>query len=126
LVILLFALCSGAILFGKRPPRKPVPPVTQNGVTYSASGDGFEEFVIATDESSKSEVWRVSVYKVPVKPELEVDVQAVFIKQLKLKDGALFVKDEAGRCYRVDLKKRTAQGVRCSGMSEASSSPSSK
>jgi hypothetical protein len=47
----------------------------------------------------------VQVLKVQIKPDMEFDVQTVFIKVLKIAGNGLLVRDERGRCYRVELQK---------------------
>jgi hypothetical protein len=119
--VVMFALmvCCATELPGKRLPPKPVPPVTKDGVSYSASGGGFEEFVVATEEASGRELWRVRVYEVVPPPAVSSDIFATFITQLKLSGGTLYVKNEAGRCYQVELEKKKASGVRCPVMAAA-------
>ena len=117
--ILTMILGCTFVLWGKRPPPKRVLPVTRDGVTYSAMGDVSEEFVVATDEKTKQELWRVRVYKVVVNASWRDG--GPFISRLKLSGNALYVKDEAGRCYQVDLRSRTAKWASCTVMKNAKS-----
>ena len=48
-----------------------------------------------------------------IDPNLEEDVQSIFIKALNIRDGALVVTSERDKIYRVDLKtKAVAQSAR--------------
>jgi hypothetical protein len=108
-------------LWAKRTPPKPVAPVTGDGVTYSPSGDGVEEFVVAAEAESGKELWRAKIYTVPIKKELETDVQTIYITKLKLSGATLYVRDEAKRCYGVDVKTQKTETVGCSEMKAAKS-----
>jgi outer membrane protein assembly factor BamB len=108
-------------LWAKRVPPKPVEPVTGDGVTYSTAGDGVEEFVVAAEAESGKELWRMKIYTVPIKKELETDVQTIYITKLKLSGAALYVRDEAKKCYQLDVKTQKVETVSCSAMKAAKS-----
>ena len=108
-------------LWAKRTPPKPVASVTGEGVTYSTAGDGIDEFVVAAEADSGRELWRAKVYSVPIKKELETDVQTVYITKLKLSGTAMYVRDEARRCYQLDVKTQKTETVNCSAMKAAKS-----
>ena len=55
-------------LSAKRVRPKAVAPVTFNGITYSADGDGKNGYVVATEASSGKELWRLHLYKIHIKP----------------------------------------------------------
>ncbi len=116
-----FVLLIPVALWAKRTPPKSVAPVTGDGVTYSTAGDGIDEFVVAADADSAKELWRAKVYTVPIKKELETDVQTIYITKLKLSGTALYVRDEARRCYQLDVKTQKAETVSCSAMKAAKS-----
>lgn len=63
-------------------------------------------FVVATDVSSRKELWRVRIYTVQIDPTLEHDVQAVFITALSLEHGELVITNESGERYSLDLVTR--------------------
>lgn len=96
----------------KRIPPKPVTPVT-NGIVYSASGDGVDQYVLAEDASSGKELWKVKVFHNHIRFWLEPDVQFVYITNLKLMGNSLFVRDERARCYSIDLVKRRVRKHEC-------------
>jgi outer membrane protein assembly factor BamB len=108
-------------LWAKRVPPKPVAPVTGDGVTYSTAGDGVDEFVVAAEVESGKELWRAKIYTVPIKKELETDVQTIYITKLKLSGPALYVRDEAKKCYQLELKTQKVETVGCSAMKAAKS-----
>jgi hypothetical protein len=89
--------------------------------TYLTAGDGIDEFVVATDAGSGRERWRTRIYTVPIKKQLETDVQTIYITKLKLSGAALFVRDEAKRCYQLDVKTQNVETAGCSAMKAAKS-----
>jgi outer membrane protein assembly factor BamB len=121
LCVLAMALLAPLALWAKRTPPKPVAPVTGDGVTYSTAGDGVEEFVVAAEAQSGKELWRAKIYTVPIKKDLETDVQTIYITRLKLSGAALYVRDEAKKCYQVDVKNQKVGAVSCSAMKAAKS-----
>jgi hypothetical protein len=82
-------------------------------VEYSASGDGATAYIVAKNLGDGKELWRVRVFRVQIDPTREHDVQEIFISGLKLDGNGLLIRNEAGQCFRVDLQKRSAKGVRC-------------
>jgi len=117
----LIVLWIPLVLNAKRTPPELVAPVVGNGVIYSATGDGVDEFVVATDTKSAKELWRAKVYTVPIRRELETDVQTVYITKLKLAGGTLYIRDEASRCYPLDVKTQKTETTSCSAMKAAKS-----
>lgn len=106
----LLALCIfliGGIAPGlaKRSAPAAVPPVVIKGVEYSAPHDAMA-FVVAKGIGLGKELWRVRIYEVRVNPELERDVQDVFITSLSEKDGALLITNERGEKFTLDLQTR--------------------
>jgi hypothetical protein len=103
LILNLFPLIS----LGKRTAPKPVPPITQNGVRYTAPNEnGRMAFVIASDAKTGKELWRLTIFETKIEPFLEEDVQWVLITRLELKGNSLLVQDEKSRCYQIDLATR--------------------
>jgi hypothetical protein len=87
---------------------KPVPPVTQNGIRYSAPNDnGRVALVIASDAKTGNELWRLTIFETKIKPFLEEDVQWVFITRLAFKEKSLLVQDEKSRCCKIVLTTKT-------------------
>ena len=102
-------------LFAKRADPKPVPPVIQNGVRYSAPNDnGRIGHVVASDVRGGKTLWDIKVFEVEIDPKLEEDVQWVFISELQLRGNSLRVKDEKSRCYSLDLAtKKVKKQIFC-------------
>ncbi len=99
---------AGAVVFPhllKRAAPKPVAPVVSNGVEYTAPVDAMG-FVVATDSATRKELWRAQIYKIVRDPNLEGDVQDVFITTLELDRTRLLITDERGRRFALDLKTR--------------------
>jgi hypothetical protein len=104
LTLLVSLLVGVEPAFAKRAAPVPVPPIVYNGITYSAPNrDGRAAYVVATDSSSGQQLFRVKIFDVAIDPKLEEDVQWIFINGLKLSGNSLFVKDERGRCFSIDL-----------------------
>jgi hypothetical protein len=88
---------------------KPAPPVEYKGVTYSAPNNyGMINYVLASDSTGK-ELFRIKVFEMAIDPNLEEDVQWVFITDLTLTGGSLQVKDEKGRCYVINLHTKAVK-----------------
>lgn len=114
LALLLLTLAALSFAGAKRSAPKPVPPVTKNGIRYSAPNDRPKVgYVLATEAQSGRKLWDLVIYETKIYPEFEEDVQWVFITHLKLDRGFLLVQDEKSRCYRVDLKSRRVQTQSC-------------
>jgi len=110
----LVVLIIPSIAWGKRIPPKPVTPVVFNDVEYSAGGDGKVGWIVATDTTTKSELWTAKVFRIHTHWwKGEEDNQWVFISYLKLEPNALFIKDERSRCYRLDLNTRRVKRDYC-------------
>ena len=112
LILSVIVVCVG--VSAKRKPAPIVKSITHDRITYSAQGDGVTGYVVATGAISGEELWRAKIYTVRVNPALEFDVQQIFISGLKLAGERLLIRDEAGRCYQLDISKRSANGVSCS------------
>lgn len=106
LAILLVLLATPLALTAKRAHPEPVAPIVQNNVRYSAEGNGQRQYVVATELSTGKELWKAEIFHVDYKPDLEQDIQDVYIKELKPVNRALIVKDEKSRCYLLDLSTR--------------------
>jgi hypothetical protein len=84
-----------------------VEPVICHGIRYTApNDDGRRGYVEAWKVRTGKKLWDLTIFKNPINPKLEEDVQWVFIKTLKIRRGKLFVTSERGRVYRVNLKTR--------------------
>jgi hypothetical protein len=110
-ILLLISLIPPACA-AKRSPPQPVAPVTRNGVIYSApNNDARAAHVIASDLKSGKKLWDVTVFETKYEPNLEEDVQDVFITELRFDGDSLLVRDEKARCYSIDLKRKSVERV---------------
>lgn len=66
-------------------------------------------YLSAVDTATEQEIAVIKVFEIDYDPNLESDVQDVFIKSLHLHPtgSALVVENELGRCYVVDLQSRS-------------------
>ncbi len=113
-LVLAFACSTTPITMqAKRVAATPVAPVVQGSVRYSSDGDGRDQYVVAADAQRGNVLWRVKIFHNSIDPEREEDVQWVFIRELKVVKGMLFVKDEKSRCYVLDLQTRTVKDAPC-------------
>jgi len=92
---------------------KEVPPVTYQGVKYCAPHWGFANkkkqnggYVEARNPETDKLLWELRVYEIKYDPKLEGDVQDVFITSLKIVEGNLEVRNEAGDKFIVDITKQ--------------------
>src|SRR4051794_33333690 len=91
----------------KRVAPKPVSPVIHNGVKYVAGNEnGFEARIEAWNQKTGEKLWDVVIYTIKPKPDLEEDVQWVFITRMEIRDNALLVINEKNRQFTIDLKSR--------------------
>jgi hypothetical protein len=86
----------------KRGAPKPVPPVVAGAVEYSAPHE-LMGFVVATDSGSRKELWRERIYTIKYVPDLEKDVQDVFITTLVIEGASLIVTNEKAESYALDI-----------------------
>jgi hypothetical protein len=116
LSIVLSLIVAGAFAseaWAKRMPPKPVTPLVQDGVKYVALLDNGRQGIIeAQDEKTGKKLWDLVVYTVKIDPNLEEDVQWVFITTLAARDHALLVTNEKNQQYTVDLKTKKIEKVK--------------
>jgi hypothetical protein len=106
LLLICTALVSGIVpASAKRAAPAMVAPVVENGVRYEAPHDAMG-FVVAIEVATNKELWRVRIYEVRVDPNLERDVQDVFITSLVAKDGSLLIANERGEKFALDIQTR--------------------
>ncbi len=101
---------------GKRAGPAEVAPVVigniRYGVLHFGKAEGLDQnggYIVAQDKHSGERLWTLKVYDNHLDPQLEGDVQDVFITSLKRHGQALDVVDEKGRHYRVDVRKRSVK-----------------
>lgn len=102
-----------------RLPPPVVPAVERDGVRYSQAEDGHDVgldqvggVLVATDIRSGKQLWALAVYKSPIDPDLEADVQWVFFTSMVFdSQGHLRIKNELGETFQVDVKIRKVTPV---------------
>lgn len=107
---LLLAILSFFIILGlsvnmveaKRGPPKEVEPVIYNGINYTASHEKMG-YVEAFNNTTGKKLWEIKVYDVKIDPNMEADVQWIFITNLSIVNGKLIVINEAGVIYEIDM-----------------------
>ncbi len=106
ILLICAALFSGSIpASAKRAAPAAVASVVARGLEFSAPHDTMG-FVVAKGISSGKELWRVRIPGIRVNPELERDVQDVFITSLVAKEDTLIITNERGEKYALDLQTR--------------------
>ena len=99
-------------------PRK-VPPISHNGIRYAIRRSEIQRFgqsggvIQALHEDTEQELWAVRVYEIVRDPEMEKDVQEIYIQEMLLDDTEQFllVTDERQRRYRVALADGAVQAL---------------
>jgi hypothetical protein len=112
-ILVCCTLCAVTAM-AKRVEPKDVPPIVANGIRYSATGDGRDSFVVATDETTGKNLWRVKVFHTRIEFwRGEEDNQWLFISDLKIAGDSLLVRDEKNRCYSIHLNARRVKKTFC-------------
>lgn len=100
----------------KRVGPKDVPAVTIKDLRFEVihwgKDRGFTQnggYIAAFDKTSGEELWTLKIYDIVYDPDLESDVQDIFIKSMKksLFGNNLKITDERGRKYVVNTDTRT-------------------
>ncbi len=86
-----------------------VPAIKIGSIRYESVWGSMGKFR-AVDDKSDKELWAIDLYRSSYDKNLETDVQDVFIRSMKKEsDDLISLKDEIGRVYQVDLKKRSSR-----------------
>jgi hypothetical protein len=109
--IILFVAAMVGILMShaveaKRAAPAEIKPVLQKGLIFSYERhfdhkDHYSVFLICRDIQNARYLWKTKIYEVTTNPDLESDVQDIFLKSLDLKNTLLIAIDENGQEYRV-------------------------
>jgi hypothetical protein len=106
-VILLLTLLLPQLASAKRIAPEKVDPVVYEGVRYVAPNeDGRRGYIEAWYVGTNKKLWELTIFTNPIDPNLEEDVQWVFIKALDVQDGRLIVTSERGKTYHVDVNTK--------------------
>ena len=105
--VLLWTLLLPLLASAKRIPPEPVNPLVYEGTRYVAPNDDRRRgYIEARDVGTNKKLWELTIFTNAIDPNLEQDVQWVFIKALNIQDGRLMLTTERGKTYQVDLKTK--------------------
>lgn len=91
----------------KRAAADRVEPVIHEGVRYEAPNkDGRRAIIYANEASTGKHLWAREIFHITLKPDLEEDVQWVFIKRLSIEQGKLIILATNGKSYSLNLSTR--------------------
>jgi hypothetical protein len=106
-VILLLTLLVPQLASAKRGAPVNVAPVIYEGIRYVApNDDGRRGYVEAWNVGTNKKLWKLTIFTNGIDPNLEEDVQWVFIKALNIQDWRLMVTSERGKIYQVDVNTK--------------------
>src|SRR6476469_8221511 len=106
-VRLLLMLLLPQLISAKRLPPAKVDPVIYEGIRYVAPNDDARRgYIEAWNVGTNKKLWELTLFTNPVDPNLEEDVQWVFINMLKIQDGRLMVTSESRKTYQVDVNTK--------------------
>jgi hypothetical protein len=106
-VMLLLTLFMPQLASAKRLPPIQVDPVVYEGIRYVApNDDGRRGYIEAWNVGTNKKLWELTIFTNGIDPNLEEDVQWVFIKELNIQDGRLMVTSESGKTYQVDVNTK--------------------
>ena len=118
-VLLLSTLLMSQLASAKRLPPVEVNPVIYDAIRYVApNDDGRRGYIEAWNLGTNKKLWELTIFTNRIDPNLEEDLQWVFIKALNIQDGRLMVTSERGQTYQVNVKTRAIT------QSDSQSSPS--
>jgi hypothetical protein len=118
-VILLLTLLLPQLASAKRIAPVKVNPVVYEGVRYVAPNDeGRRGYIEAWNIGANKKLWELTLFTNRIDPNLEEDVQWIFINALNIQDGRLMVTSERGKTYQVDVNAKAIT------QSDSPSSPS--
>ena len=106
-VMLLLTLLVPQLASAKRIAPVNVAPVIYEGIRYVApNDDGRRGYIEAWNVGTNKKLWELTIFTNGIDPNLEEDVQWVFIKALNIQDGRLMVTSERGKTYQVDVNTK--------------------
>ena len=103
----ILALLLSQFASAKRVAPEKVDPVVYEGVRYVVpNDDGRRAYIEAWDVGTNNKLWELTIFTNAINPNLEKDVQWVFITALNIHDGRLVVTSENGKTYLVNVNTR--------------------
>ena len=101
--MLLLTLLAPQLVSAKRIAPVKVDPVVYEGIRYVApNDDGRRGYIEAWNVGTNKKLWELAIFTNRIDPNLEEDVQWVFINGLRIQDGRLMITSEHGKTYQVD------------------------
>lgn len=105
--ILLLTLLLPQLASAKRLAPVKVDPVVHEGIRYVApNDDGRRGYIEAWNVETNKKLWKLTLFINRIDPNLEEDVQWVFVNALNIQNGKLITTSEDGKTYQVDLKTK--------------------
>ena len=105
--ILLLTLVVPRLASAKRSAPVKVDPLIYDGIRYVApNDDGRRGYIEAWNIGTNKKLWELTLFTNRIDPNLEEDVQWVFIKALNIQDGRLLATSENGKTYQIDPKTK--------------------
>jgi hypothetical protein len=106
-VILSLTLLAPRLTSAKRIAPAKVEPVIYQGIRYVAPNDDRHRgYIEAWNVATNHKLWELTLFTNRIDPNLEEDVQWVFIKGLSIQDGRLMVTSEREKSYQVDVNTK--------------------
>jgi hypothetical protein len=106
-VILLLTLLPPQKAPAKRLTPAKIDPVINEDICYVApNDDGRRDYIEAWNVGTNKKPWELTIFTNPIDPNLEKDVQWVFIKAVDVQNGRLIVTSEGGKTYHVDVNTK--------------------
>ena len=106
-ILLSLTLLLPQLASAKRLPPMKVDPVVYKGIRYVApNDDGRRGYIEAWNVGTNKKVWELTLFTNRIDPNLEEDVQWVFIKGLRIQIGRLMITSERGKTYQVDVNAK--------------------
>jgi hypothetical protein len=96
----------------KRAAPKGVPDIYYNSIILQRSG---MEYIQALDSATKKVLWNKKIYSVTYIPNLETDVQDVFIDSMYLSDSHLIIGNEKKEWFSLDLQTQETKIIKPHG-----------
>src|SRR5215510_7003492 len=107
IIVILLTHFVSQLASAKRIAPANVEPVIHQGVRYVApNNDGRRGYIEAWNAGTNKKLWELTIFTNPIDPNLEEDVQWVFIKSLHIHDGRLLVTSEDGKTCQVDVNTK--------------------
>ena len=89
-----------------------VDPVVYEGIRYLApNDDGRRGYIEAWNVGTNKKLWELTLFTNRIDPNLEEDVQWVFIKAFNIQHRRLMVTSESGKIYQGDVTRKRSRNL---------------